>query len=87
VPRQIQDESLLIQELGLHPLTARLLTNRGLVTPILAEKFLNPRLSDLHDPFGLPDMEKAARRIADAVSRGEIMMWMGSHQLQFMYAV
>jgi single-stranded-DNA-specific exonuclease len=70
-PRRIQEEALLIRDLGIHPLTARLLTNRGILTSEIAEKFLNPKLSDLHDPFGLPDMDKAARRIADAVINGE----------------
>jgi len=81
IPRRVQDESLLVQELGLNPLTARLLTNRGLVTPAAAEKFLNPRLTDLHDPFGLPDMDKAAHRIATAVNTGEVLFIHGDYDV------
>jgi single-stranded-DNA-specific exonuclease len=81
VPRRIQEETLLIQELGLNPLTARLLTNRGIIAPAEAEKFLNPRLTDLHDPFGLPDMDKAARRIADAVASGDKIFIHGDYDV------
>ena len=35
------------------------------------ERFLNPRLSDLSDPFLLPDMEPAARRLQQAIQANE----------------
>jgi single-stranded-DNA-specific exonuclease len=42
-----------------------------------AERFLSPDfVSHLHDPFLLPDMEKAARRILEAINREEaIGIW------------
>ncbi len=58
-------------------LTAALLARRGIVTKVAAEKFLNPSY-DLHlyDPFLMVDMEKAARRFADAILSGEhIAVW------------
>ncbi len=81
IPRRLHEEAALIQELGLNPLTARLLTNRGIVTPESADRFLNPKLSDLHDPFGLPDMDKAAHRIADAVSKQEQIFVHGDYDV------
>lgn len=64
-------ESELTRELRVDPITARLLVNRGLTDPASADRFLRPDLSHLHDPFGLPDMDKAAHRIAEAVRGGE----------------
>jgi single-stranded-DNA-specific exonuclease len=80
-PRQQHFEINLIRELGLHPITARLLTNRGIVLPDEAEKFLNPKLANLHDPFGLPDMDRAAHRIADAVTAGEQIFVHGDYDV------
>lgn len=55
-----------------HPLLQRLLHYRGVSTGVLAEKFLNPDFDlDLHDPFLLPDMEKAVSRILSAIRNGE----------------
>lgn len=58
-------------------LTAALLARRGIVTRADAEKFLNPSYDlHLHDPFLMIDMEKAARRFADAILSGEkIAVW------------
>lgn len=69
------------RELRLHPLTARLLVNRGLSDPDEADAFLRPDLSRLHDPFGLPDMDKAARRIADALASGETIFVYGDYDV------
>ncbi len=55
-------------DLGLHPLTARLLVIRGLCSPQEAQRFLDRRLQDLHDPSGLPDMDVAAQRFAKAIA-------------------
>lgn len=80
-PRQEHAQAQLVRELGLHSLTARLLTNRGLVDPEEAEAFLRPSMAHLHDPFGLPDMDKAARRIADAVNAGETIFVHGDYDV------
>lgn len=44
-------------------------------------KFLYPTLKDLPDPFGLPDMEKAAVRVAEAVARGEPIAVYGDYDV------
>ena len=56
---------------GLPPLVARLLVNRGLNGVEEIEAFLDPSLERLYPPFGLPDLEKAATRLGQAVRRGE----------------
>ena len=74
-------EALLARELRVHPLTARLLVNRNLSDPAAADEFLRPGLHRLHDPFGLPDMDKAAHRIADAIAQGETIFVHGDYDV------
>jgi len=61
----------LASALGISPMTARLLCIRGQGDPESARKFLSPSLTDLHDPFGLADMEVAVQRILGAIARRE----------------
>src|SRR5438552_2405942 len=57
--------------LGIAPLVARLLCQRGLDDPETAARFLNPSLDHLHDPMLLADMPAAVDRILAAVARRE----------------
>ncbi len=57
--------------LGLEPVVARLLCQRGLGDPELANRFLNPSLDHLHDPMLLADMRIAVDRIFGAIARRE----------------
>jgi single-stranded-DNA-specific exonuclease len=63
--------SALAAALDLHPTVARLLCLRGLDSPELADRFLNPSLDHLHDPFRLADMDRAVARIEQALGHGE----------------
>ena len=56
---------------GVAPVVARLLCQRGLADPDLAARFLNPSLDHLHDPMALADMGVAVDRIQVAVARKE----------------
>src|SRR5688500_16094039 len=58
-------------ELQVSPTTARLLCIRGLGDVDHAQRFLSPSLGDLHDPFGLRDMQPAVERILGAIARRE----------------
>ncbi len=44
-----------------------------------AEKFLNPNLSNLSNPFDLPGTEKAAERLWQAIDRGEKILIHGDY--------
>ena len=56
----------------LHPLLLQLCTARGLTERAAIDAFLHPSYdTHLHDPALLPDGEKAAARIFDAVTREE----------------
>jgi single-stranded-DNA-specific exonuclease len=61
----------LARELGVAPITARLLCLRGLTDVDAARRFLSPTLDDLLDPFGLADMAVAVDRILAAIARKE----------------
>ncbi len=73
--------------LGLSPVLADLLVQRGIETPQAAEGFFNPSLDDLHDPFLLRDMDKAIDRITRAVETGETVMIWGDYDVDGTSAV
>jgi single-stranded-DNA-specific exonuclease len=62
---------VLSRELGVSPITARLLCIRGHGGLAEARRFLTPRLDDLHDPFALADMSPAIDRILNAIAARE----------------
>jgi single-stranded-DNA-specific exonuclease len=49
--------------LGLHPITAQLLLNRGVADAASAARFLRPGLEALGDPLALPGMIEGLARI------------------------
>ena len=57
--------------LKISPVVAKLLCQRGLSDPELADRFLNPSLDHLHDPMRLADMGVAVERIMAALERKE----------------
>src|SRR4051794_12985535 len=57
--------------LKISPVVAKLLCQRGLSDPELADRFLNPSLDHLHDPMLLADMGVAVERILRALERKE----------------
>jgi len=67
--------------LQLEPIVAAALANRGVTDLDSAERFLNPSVDDLLDPFGMADMDKAAERIARAVREGEPLLVYGDYDV------
>jgi len=76
-PFKEKDSRTLVRKLGISPLIATLLTNRGINGPEEAKRFLNCDLNDLHSPYLLKDMNKAIRRIKKAVTNKEKIMLFG----------
>ena len=66
---------------------ANLLVQRGITTSNEATRFFNPKLSDLHDPFLMKDMDKAVERIDAAVRNGEKIMVYGDYDVDGTTAV
>jgi single-stranded-DNA-specific exonuclease len=57
--------------LGIAPIVARLLCQRGLGNAEDAARFLNPSLDQLHDPMSLADMRPAVDRLFAAIANRE----------------
>jgi len=77
----------LAKETKLHPVLAELLVGKGIQTKEEVEKFLYPSLNDLHDPFLLPDMDAAIRRIEKALGRKERILIYGDYDVDGTSAV
>ena len=70
ISRQII-EDLAVQS-HISPFLARLLTTRGYTTPSAIDSFLQHH-DPLHDPLLMHDMEKAARRVIDAIQTHQVI--------------
>lgn len=62
-------------------LLAQALINRGIVDVASARSFLQPQIGALGDPSLLPDIEKAAIRISEAIRRGEKIVIYGDYDV------
>jgi single-stranded-DNA-specific exonuclease len=82
-PQEVDAELVqkLVHELDLVRVVAEVLVKRGYGTTVLAEQFLNPRLSTLSDPFLLPDMKQAVDRILQAIDRRERIVLYGDYDV------
>ena len=67
------------ENLGIPNLIARILYGRGITSPEDAEAFLYPNLENLSDPFLLPDMDKGARRVIEAITNKENICLYGDY--------
>jgi len=80
-----EPDSLLIRPLtstlGISPLLAQCLVNRGYGDPVTAAAFLNPRLKALADPFLLPNMARAVDRLFEAREAGEAAVIFGDYDV------
>ncbi len=65
----------------------QILNNRGYDTPEKIEKFFAPTLDDLHDPFLLPDIDKAVERIIKACKSKERILLHGDYDTDGITAV
>jgi len=74
-----KEAEILARELGIPLPLARILTNRNILSPDEADKFLFGTLEDLHDPFLLRDMNKAIARIQEAIQRKEKILIFGDY--------
>jgi single-stranded-DNA-specific exonuclease len=68
-------------QLDLSPLLVQCLINRGLALPEQINRFLEPRLAQLADPFLLPDMAAAVERLCRARERKESIVLFGDYDV------
>ena len=69
------------------PAITELLVRRGVSTPEEADAFFSPAISDLHDPFLMPDMDKAVHRLNKAMGAKERIMIYGDYDVDGTTAV
>lgn len=62
-------------------LVASIIARKGLKTDEEIEVFLHPRRTDFHNPFLMPDMEKAANRIVEAIKNNEKVAIYGDYDV------
>lgn len=60
---------------------ARVLVTRGIETREQARRFFRPSTGDLHDPFRMAGMERAAARVAEAIEKGERVLVYGDYDV------
>src|SRR5688572_1768028 len=71
----------LASRLKTSPLVAQVLLNRGLREADECQSFMRPSLKCLHDPAGVPNLAKAAARVAKAIRDGEKIVIYGDYDV------
>jgi single-stranded-DNA-specific exonuclease len=73
IPRPVDEAAAasLAAATGFSTTAAAVLAGRGICSRDEADRFLNPRLSDITDPFLMTGMAEAVERIAAAIEGGE----------------
>ena len=66
---------------------ANILVQRGVETYEQARVFFRPELSDLHDPFLMKDMDKAVKRLIEAIDNNESILIYGDYDVDGTTAV
>lgn len=86
LPNDAAAEKLAAQ-LSIEKPLAALLIQRGLNTPEAAEDFFNPDISKLHNPFLMKDMDKAVKRLSDAIIDNQKILVYGDYDVDGTSAV
>lgn len=84
---ELRKRDVLAAEIGFSPIICLLLVQRGITTSEEARKFFKPNLSDLHDPFLMPDMDKAVKRLNRALGNKEKILVYGDYDVDGTTAV
>lgn len=76
-----QREEQLVRALDIHPLTARILLRRGFSDVDRAQRFLHPRLDEMHNPFLMKGMDDAVCQVLTSIDRGEKILVYGDYDV------
>ncbi len=68
-------------DLGVDPLVVKLIQNRGIESKEEARSFLRGTEDELHDPFLLPDMEKACEAVSACIAAGGKIRIIGDYDV------
>lgn len=69
------------KQFGLSRLLSTILVNKGLENKDEIDVFLNPTRKDFHDPYLMPDMEIAVKRIIQAIENQEKVIIYGDYDV------
>jgi single-stranded-DNA-specific exonuclease len=86
-PEKRQAAKELAEKIGMSPVMAELLIERGIKTESAAKRFFRPMLNELIDPFLMNDMDVAVDRLNDAMGRKERIMVYGDYDVDGCTAV
>lgn len=75
-----EQEHILIRELGVNPIVAKLMANRHIDIEE-GRRFLEGSLSDLLDPFTLKDMDRAVELVLDALETNKSIVIYGDYDV------
>jgi single-stranded-DNA-specific exonuclease len=84
---RLQAAKELAEKIGMSPILAGLLIQRGIKTESAAKRFFRPMLNELIDPFLMNDMDVAVDRLNDAMGRKERIMVYGDYDVDGCTAV
>lgn len=76
-----EDYDFWSRQLGVTPLCARLIANRGAKNVIDAKRYMNGHLGDLHSPGLLPDVDKAVAIIHSHVEKNSLIAIAGDYDV------
>ena len=85
--RLTEDAERLSHELDISPILCSLLIKRGITTAAAAKQFFRPRLTGLHNPFLMNDMDVAVKRLNKALGRKERILVYGDYDVDGTTAV
>jgi single-stranded-DNA-specific exonuclease len=69
------------EALNISAVLARLLVQRGIVTPTAAQEFFEPKLADLPSPWLMCDMDAAVARVMQALQNKEKILVLGDYDV------
>ena len=80
---QVENEKVeeLQKNYNINKLLATILVNRGIIEEKKIEKFLQPKRSDFYNPYEMPDMNIAVKRIVEAIEKKEKTIIYGDYDV------
>lgn len=79
--RKSADFDSIAKKYGISPFLARVIRNRDIITDDEINVYLNGKLDDMHDPFLMKDMEKAALYISDVITANKKIRIVGDYDI------
>jgi single-stranded-DNA-specific exonuclease len=75
------DFQLIMNRCGVSEVMARCLVNKGLSKPEEIDAFFNSKLEDMHDPYSMKDMKKAAGLLSIKIKTGKKIRIIGDYDV------